>query len=89
MNRTVEHVRRRHSVPMSSREEAKYERDEVEGPLKTSATGTIEELQEEDVDIHERGKVKRKKMTISEENVSHLSCLVTNLHPDYSIEGQS
>ncbi|KIJ52557.1 hypothetical protein M422DRAFT_65004 [Sphaerobolus stellatus SS14] len=42
--RTVKHVKERHvqSSGLGSREEAKYERDEVEGPLKTSATGKLQ-----------------------------------------------
>lgn len=48
--------------PPSSREEAKYERDEVEGPLRTSVTGDVGE--EEVEAFHEE------KMTRSERDVS-------------------
>lgn len=45
--RTLRHLKQRHhgeNRPKNSREEASYERDEVQGPLKNSSTGTTDDV---------------------------------------------
>jgi hypothetical protein len=67
--RTLKHLKRRHhdggDGTKSSREEASYERDEVQGPLKTSSTGTTD-----DVSFDEKFKDKQG-TTPSEDHVSY------------------
>jgi hypothetical protein len=65
---TVKHVHKRHGSIKNSGEEAMYDRDEVQGPLRGSTTGTVDEL-----DVKEKLRENKTNMTTSERDVSHKS----------------
>ena len=56
--RTLRHLKQRHHVGegiKGSREEASYERDEVQGPLKDSSTGTTDDVSVDEIFKEKQG----------------------------------
>lgn len=56
--RTLKHLKQRHHggyETKNSREEASYERDEVQGPLKDSSTGSTEDVSFDERFKHKQG----------------------------------
>ncbi|KAF8525800.1 hypothetical protein BU17DRAFT_83286 [Hysterangium stoloniferum] len=64
-SKTVKYILERHGENTCSREEATYEKDEVQGPLKGSTTGTVDESF-----VKETLRKRTNNMTISEEDIA-------------------